>query len=386
MRETTLTHITSEPERLRRYSDLRTAMEAAGYAALVICSRGDEFVRGRVQYVSDIFQWAGRGFVVFPATGEATYVGDPLWGTSRAEAAGWISDLRLSTEPGRTVAGVLSDVGLAHNRVGLVGVADGGAWSHVEALISEAPHVTFDDATDLFDSVRAIKSAEEIANLRETSSILRRVFGALTAEIRPGVSERDVLAEAHRLCRQFGCVDGIALMGRPPFRYFGAGSDVPIQKDDVIVIDLEWGGPSGYWLELRRCFSFGDPSAEVQRFWEIRRETFDACVDAMRAGAHAEDILTARDKTHARHGYPVVDGLRYAAHGIGVDSLEPPWVPGNDRILAPGMVLSLHPDIVVPDPNESARLSGISIADNILITDGHAERLTDKSIEWVALS
>lgn len=385
MRETTLTHITSEPERRRRYADLRSAMEAAGFGALVICSRGDEFVRGRVQYVSDIFQWAGRGFVVLPAVGDPTYVGDPLWGTSRAEAAGWIADLRLSADPGRTVAGVLADLSLAGERVGLVGVSDGGAWSHVEALIGALPSAAFDDATDIFDSVRAIKSAEEIENLRETSWILRRVFGALAAEIRPGVSERDVLAEAHRLCRQFGCLDGIALMGRPPFRYFGAGSNVPIQPDDVIVIDLEWGGPSGYWLELRRCFSFGEPTDEAKRFWEMRRETFDACVAAMRPGADATDILKARDEVHRAHGYPVVEGLRYCAHGIGVDSLEPPWVPGNERILASGMVLSLHPDVVVPDPDESARLGGISVADNVLVGDGAPERLTDPTIEWVVL-
>ena len=43
----------------------------------------------------------------------------------------------------------------------------------------------------------------------------------------------------------------------PPFAFFGPGSDAPMQADDVIVIDLEWAGPGGYWLELRRCFSFG---------------------------------------------------------------------------------------------------------------------------------
>ncbi len=360
-------------------------MAREGYEALVICGRGDEFVRGRIQYVSDIFQWAGWGFVVLPAKGEASYVGDPLWGTARAEAAGWIVDLRLTLAPGEEIAAILSDHGLAATRVGLVGIGDAGSWQHVRALYEAAPAASFADATDLFDGVRAVKSAEEIAALRETSAILRRVFGALAAEIRPGVAERDVLAEAHRLCRQFGCLDGIALMGRPPFRFFGAGSEVPIQRDDVVVIDLEWGGPSGYWLELRRCFSFGEPSERVRRFWEMRREAFAACVEAIRPGAPSTDLLAARDAVYRRHGYPPAEGLRYSAHGIGLDSLEPPWVPGKDRVLEPGMVLSLHPDVAVPDEEERALLGGISIADNVLVTEGAAERLTDPEIEWVAL-
>jgi ectoine hydrolase len=385
MRETTLSHLSSKGERHRRHAALGEAMGREGYDALVICGRGDEFVRGRIQYVSDIFQWAGWGFVVLPHEGEPSYVGDPLWGISRAEAAGWIVDLRLTLTPGEEIAAILLEHGLARGKIGLVGVGDAGSWRHIGALHDALREASFDDSTDLFDGIRAIKSAEEIASLRETSAILRRVFGALAAEIRPGVPERDVLAEAHRLCRQYGCLDGIALMGRPPFRFFGPGSSVPIQADDVIVIDLEWGGPSGYWLELRRCFSFGEPADEVRRFWEMRREAFAACVEAMRPGASSSDILSARDAVYRRHGYPAAEGLRYSAHGIGLDSLEPPWVPGNDRVLEPGMVLSVHPDVSVPGPDEAARLGGISVADNVLVTEGAAERLTDPEVEWVAL-
>jgi Xaa-Pro aminopeptidase len=360
-------------------------MTQAGLDAIVIAGRGDEFLRGRVQYVSDILQWAGYGYVVLTAAGGFAYVGDPLWGLGRAQLAGWVSDLRLSEDPGSEVARVLADLGAQRGRVGLVGAADAAPAAHVRALERALPGAEIVEATDLFDDVRAIKSAEEIAHLRETSAILRRVYAALAAELRPGVAERDALAEAHRLARQFGCVDGIALMARPPFEIFGAGSEVPIQPDDIIVIDLEWGGPSGYWLELRRCFSFGPPDDRARRFWEMRTACFDARVDAIRPGAQSTDILRARDRVLSEHGYRPPDGLRYSAHGIGVDSLEPPWVPGRDRVLAPGMVLSLHPDCLIEDEGERRLLGGISIADNVLVTETGAERLTDPTIDWVTL-
>jgi Xaa-Pro aminopeptidase len=380
-----LTFLTSEAERQRRHAALRAAMADAGMDALVIWSRGDEFLRGRVQYVSDIFQWAGWGIVVLPAEGGGTFIGDPLWGIARAEAVEWLLDIRQSADPGSEVASILRDRDLGAATVGLVGLDEAAPAAHVRQLERAAAEASFVDAGRLFDDVRAIKSDDEIAKLRETSTILLAVFDALAAEIRPGVPERDVTAEGHRLCRQFGCLDGIVQIARPPFAFFSHGSPAPIDRDDVVVIDLEWGGPSGYWLELRRCFSFGPPSDVVRRFWDVRVESFDACVAALEPGAHSDDVLAARDAVYTAHEMPLPTAPRYTLHGIGIDSLEPPWAPGNDRVLAPGMVVSLHPDIVVADPAESAQVGGISISDNILVTRNGPERLTDPEVPWIEL-
>jgi Xaa-Pro aminopeptidase len=385
MNASTLTFLTSAAERARRHHALREAMRREGIEALVVWSRGDEFLRGRVQYVSDIYQWAGWGIVVLPLEGDGAFVGDPLWSVARAEAVEWLPDIRQSGDPGAEVASILRHHELARAPVGLVGIDDAAPAGHVRSLEAALPEARLADATRLFDDVRAVKSAEEIENLRETSRILLDVFDALAAEIRPGVPEWDVTAEAHRLCRQFGCLDGIVQIARPPFPYFSHGSPARIERDDVVVIDLEWGGPSGYWLELRRCFSFGPPSDVVRSFWKIRTESFDACVEAIRPGAQAVDVLAARDEVYRAYGLPLPTALRYTLHGIGIDSLEPPWAPGNDRTLVPGMVLSLHPDIVVADAAVRAQVGGITISDNILVTEDGSLRLTDQEVPWVAL-
>ena len=187
------------------------------------------------------------------------------------------------------------------------------------------------------------------------------------------------------MARQLGCLEGIALMGRPPFPFFGPGSDVPMQADDVIVIDLEWAGPGGYWLELRRCFSFGPPSDEARRFWEVRSDVFDACVAAIAPGVASSEIAVARDRALAAHGYPPVPGA--ALHGARARPRLARAAVGarEGRLLQPGMVLSLHPDALIEDDDTRARLGGISIADNVLVTETGAERLTDPTIEWVEL-
>jgi hypothetical protein len=85
-----ITHISSPAERARRYRVLREAMAGAGMDALVVYCRGDDFMRGRVQYVSDIWQAAGWGIAVLPAKGEPSYIGDPLWGGKRVAMVNWI--------------------------------------------------------------------------------------------------------------------------------------------------------------------------------------------------------------------------------------------------------------------------------------------------------
>lgn len=49
------------------------------------------------------------------------------------------------------------------------------------------------------------------------------------------------------------------------------------------------------------------------------------------------------------------------------------------------MVISLHPDIVVADAALRAQVGGITISDNILITESNAERLTDQEVPWIVL-
>ena len=377
MAEGKLTHISSPAERERRHRVLREAMAEAGIDALIICSRGDEFVRGRVQYVSDIFQWAGWGMVVLPQKGDPTFIGDPLWGLSRVVLVDWIQDYRATQTPAIEIAGILSDHGISNGTIGIVGQADITSAAHYQQFQDAfGKTATLIDATDFFDDIRAIKSDEEMENLRETSRIIAQVFTSLEGHIRPGAIERDVLAEAHRLCRQYGCLDGIAQMSRPPYRAYTFGMDAEIDRDDVICIDLEWGGPSGYWVEVRRTYSFGRPSDQVLRYWDTRVETLNACIDAMKTGNSSTEVLAARDRVHRKYGQGGLDSVAYTAHGIGLDSHEPPWVPGKDRIMETDMVINLHPQIAFDDPAEGLAVGGICLSDNVRVTPDGGERLT----------
>ncbi len=380
-----ITHISSPAERARRYRVLREAMAGAGMDALVVFCRGEDFMRGRVQYVSDIWQAAGWGIVVLPAQGEPSYIGDPLWGGKRVALVNWIHDIRHTQTPEVEIAGILSDHGYSKGTIGMVGLADITTYALMSGLQKTVPGSTLVDATDLFDDIRTIKSPEEMENHRETSTILRQVFRSLEAHIRPGALEIDVMAEAHRLVRQYGCLSGIAQTGRTSLNALTLGMHAEIERDEFLSIDLEWAGPSGYWLELRRNYCFGKPSDQARRFWDVRVEVFEACVAAMKTGASSNDILAARDRVNDKYGYGGRELVSYTAHGLGLDSLEPPWAPGKERIMETDMVINLHPHLTFSDPAAAQPVSALSLADNVRVTPTGGERLTYEYDELVDL-
>ena len=133
-------------------------------------------------------------------------------------------------------------------------------------------------------------------------------------------------------------------------------------------------------------YSFKPPTAEQQAFWEMRVESFDAVVQAMKAGESSNTVLDARDRVYEAWGYPSAKGINsYTAHGIGVDSLEPPWIPGKERIMQENMIINTHPAVRIDDPVKGSMLGGISIADNVLVTADGPVRMVDQVDEWIVL-
>jgi Xaa-Pro aminopeptidase len=297
----------------------------------------------------------------------------------------WIQDARHTQAPEVEIAGILSDHGYSKGTVGMAGLADITTYALMSGLGKLAPGATLVDATDLFDDVRVKKSPEEMENHRETSRILEQVFRSLEAHIRPGALEIDVMAEAHRLVRQYGCLTGIAQTGRTSPRALIDGRHAPFERGEYLSIDLEWQGPSGYWLELRRNYCFGKPSDEARRFWDIRCEVFQACIDAMKSGHSSDDVLAARDRVNDKYGFGGRELVSYSAHGLGTDSLEPPWSPGKERIMETDMVINLHPHSTFSDPAAYQSVSALSLADNIRVTPTGGERLTEWTDELVDL-
>lgn len=212
--------------------------------------------------------------------------------------------------------------------------------------------VEFSDETDAIDLLKAVKSTEEIEELRRTCAMQDAAFARVVAEVRPGMRDIDVTALAERVCRASGSDAGVLLAqsaspGRPAalggFRFQAR----TVAAGDQVSMLVELNGAGGYYGELGRVLVLGRASNALREGFEIVREAQAHSVSLMRVGALCSDIARAHDEFMARHALP--PELRLYSHGQGYDLVERPLVRSDEPMrLAANMFLSCHPSIFSP--------------------------------------
>ncbi len=242
--------------------------------------------------------------------------------------------------------------------------------SALAALQTGLPGATFVDATDLLHELRAIKTAAEIAILRDVSD---RVATAIQAGFRAGydgVPTRELAATVEKEMGAHGVVFLWAFTNAGP-GYLRAPSETRWERGRMLHLDCG-GEEQDYLADICRMGALGEPSA-------LGRELTDACLEIqdvvrrhLRAGiTYGEVNAAARDalapNRHAKIG-------RIVAHGIGMVSHEQPMINRPEqagRTLQPGHILSLETEFLHPE------IGHVKIEDTLVITSNGAEGLGD---------
>lgn len=143
----------------------------------------------------------------------------------------------------------------------------------------------------------------------------------------------------------------------------------PIKEGDILIT----GGNAdicGYHSELERTLIVGKPTAKMEKMFNVMCKAQEAAADALRPGNTCADVDKAANKVFKDAGY--WDLVRHhTGHGVGLQGHEPPYLDqGNDRVLEPGMVVSLEPGIY------ELGFAGFRHSDTLAVTEGDAEWIT----------
>lgn len=372
----------TDEERDRRIQVLRDAMKAEGLDAMVVCGRDDIRYRGRTFWVSDVWQLVADTHVVIFHDAPPAFVGGQVFGLEQAEQTDWAKELRINGNPGEEVALVLREHELGTGRIGVVGMTDAAlsAW-HLSQMQAGAPEARFVDATDLFERARQVNSPESLEAFQSTSDVMLEIYKVLEPEIHPGMTEIQLAARSHQVAREFGLRDPMVLMQTSPFGALGFGTTKKIGKDDIVCLWIESAGPSGWWLEFRRCYTFGSPSQNAKDFWELSVETLQLGLAKLKPGnpAHAfsDAIREVNDPAGFSLGWNNSNDSHYmfSLHGIGTDAIQGVWVPGKDRELMENEVVNLHPTLDFSHENLT-KFGWLGITDNAVITPEGGKLMT----------
>lgn len=336
------------------------------------------FDRDNVRYFTGFrLNRVANSILAVDRDGSATYVVARL-DLKRAERDCWIENITSFPEDTPDYLSVLKPTLTGSSRrVGVeTDILTVRQGEDLKKLVGEKLELV--DVRGATQKLRAIKSQEEIAHIRQAARIADEVMEQIRKEIRPGAIEAELVGKTEYLIRQ-------ATPEGPSFEPFMmSGEDAwlprrvvsakPLQQGELVLLDMG-ALYEGYCSDLTRTFAVGSASDKQLRLFQVAWEAQQAAVKAIRPGATAGEVDAAARQVIEAEGwaeyFPHLTG-----HGVGLSIHEPPIVDkGVDTVLQPGMVTTVEPGIYLPG------VGAARVEDMVLITSSGYEVLTTATRE-----
>jgi len=235
--------------------------------------------------------------------------------------------------------------------------------------------------------LRLVKSAAELAAVREAGRLADAAFLAGLEETRPGADEGDILAAMHdAVFRAGGDYPG------NPF-IIGSGRDAllcryktgrrRLDPDDQLT--LEWAGVSRhYHAALMRTVVIGRPRPRHADLFAAAHDALLACEAKLRPGYTVGEVFAAHAETLDARG---LGAHRLNACGYSLGAVyAPSWMDwpmahaDNPVVLAPGMVFFLH--MILADSDSA---TAMSLGRTSIVTEHAPECLSALPLELVMM-
>jgi Xaa-Pro aminopeptidase len=319
---------------------LQKTMESENLDAIL--TFGNEAEPQYVRYFSDYWPSFETAGVFIPREGEARLLIGPeslTFSRSHSKLARIerMKEYRESSEP-EYPGEVLATFPLlfaealrsgSSKRIGIVGYPLMPAPLH-RAILEAAGQIGAEviRAEQLIIEMKQIKSPNEIELMRSAAQISEKAFASLLDKMKPGMTEIQVVGEAHKLLRDFGaeseayplwCSCGentTQAISRPTHRRIEKGQLVQVQ------IGARLGG---YTSSIGRPLVFGNAPTDLARFISVGLEAHREVAAILREGIPAREV-DARYRAFLRRNGAEEQMLYGPCHGTGLMEGEHPWI------------------------------------------------------------
>ncbi|MBI2456121.1 MAG: aminopeptidase P family protein [candidate division NC10 bacterium] len=196
----------------------------------------------------------------------------------------------------------------------------------------------------LIGRIRAVKTPEEIANLKRAAEITVKAHDSFRQAIAVGATERDLaLAAQFTMLREGAEKVGFIYVGSNATRGFAHHpfpTDVPLKRGDFVKVDMGCVY-RGYESDFVRSYILGRATDRQQEVYRALDEGSLAIGMYLKPGRSCIDVynwgftfMNERLPGYARE---------FLGHGIGLGPHEEPRLhEGNPMVLEPGMVICIE--------------------------------------------
>ncbi|MCM3338630.1 Xaa-Pro peptidase family protein [Paenibacillus sp. MER TA 81-3] len=229
------------------------------------------------------------------------------------------------------------------------------------------------DAGPILQSMRLIKSEEELLRMKEAVNLIEDVLRQCVSQVKTGMTEIEVVAELEYLMKKLGS-DGpsfstMVLAGENAALPHGIPGTRKIQEGELLLFDL---GVylNGYASDITRTFAVGEVNAKCKEIYDTVLAANETAIAAVKPGVTFGSLDRTARQVITEKGYGQYFTHRLG-HGLGIDVHEYPSIHSqNDDLLQSGMTFTIEPGIYVP------QVAGVRIEDDVAVTETGVTVLT----------
>jgi len=341
----------STTEYTRRYTAIHEAMDKEHLDALLISgARGSSEVHYLSNYLAQSPCW-----LLFPRMKEPAVFIHFFNHQPCAKAQSIIEDVRwYGPTPMPTIVAEIRKRGLDKGRIGLVSMR-AMAYGHVTELQRQFPEAEFVEFGPQFTRIRRVRSEEELVYLRKSGYLTDLACEALENNLRPGLTEQDVLSIVYGAYIKHGGDPGIHFIATTnmdsPDRFvpWQKQTSRVLEKGSVVITELTvsyWG----YSTQIHRPFAIGKEPAPVYRaLFDAALECYENIRRICKPGTTSEQIIAASSIIE-ESGFTSYDSVFHGEAGkspeLGTKSAAHPLEPWT---LQENMVHVIQPNPITKD-------------------------------------
>ena len=341
----------SDAEYNRRYSAIREAMAKDNLDAILISgARGSSEVTYLANYLPQSPCW-----LLFPREGDTTVFVHFFNHQPCAKAQSIVEDLRwYGPTPLPTLVEEIKKRRMSTSKIGLVSMR-AMASGHVTELQRQLPEAEFVEFGPQFGRIRRVRSEEELVYLRKSGYLTDLACAALENNLRPGLTEQDVLAIVYNAYLKNGGDPGIHFIATTnmdnPDRFvpWQRQTSRVLERGSVVITELTvtyWG----YSTQIHRPFAIGkEPTPTYRKLFDAAYECYESVRKNCKPGTTSEQIVAATSAIEA-NGFTSYDSVFHGEAGkspeLGTSSAAHPleiWT------LEENMVHVIQPNPITPD-------------------------------------
>ncbi len=249
------------------------------------------------------------------------------------------------------------------------------------SLKNDLPGVELIKADDVFAPLRYIKSKKELSLMHDAFEISEIAIDAILAEMKPGMTENQVIGIAQReIYKHGGEYEGHALYcfcGNRTCNAICRPSYNKIIKNEVIQLNIG-ARVGGYSSSVGLPVSFGKLPERKKRLVEFGLEAHIKTMELMKAGRPAGDMVREYEEWVKSRGFGKFM-LYGPCHGIGMMEVERPWIESTSKFkLEENMTFQV--DTFFADKD-----FGLRWENGVRVIKGGVEKLSEKYMKIVEL-